>query len=110
MSPVNASGGASALKGWRWIIVSAERACRRLSSASMVGSSSITVVDHLSGQGGSSVVRVLEVRFRVFLEGTDPLHAIWGQGGAAMGLLHQGVGLPDRLPPARRDRALDRLH
>src|SRR3954462_9205117 len=110
MSPVNASGGASALKGWRWIIVSAERACRRLSSASIVGSSSITVVDHLSRQGGSSVVRVLEVRVTVLVEGTDPFHAIWVHGGAPMGLHHDGDRLLDRLPLTHLDSALDRLH
>src|SRR5215216_5582693 len=97
MSPLRASGGASALKGSWAIITSADRACSRSSATAMAQSPRV------------SVIGVLEGRLAVLVEGADPLDAIGMHGRAPVRLHHDRDRLFDRLPLAHAYGPLDRL-
>src|SRR5215211_9560123 len=107
MSPVRASGGASALKGSPWIIVSAARACCRSSSKVMFVVSSWTAAVR---PGCASVVGILEGGLPVVVKGADAFDPVWMDGRAPVRLHHDRDGLLDRLPLAQADGPLDRLH
>src|SRR4051794_27044093 len=107
MSPVRASGAASALNGSPWIIVSAARDCARSSVTLMVSSSGGTAV-----RPGSltSVVGILERRNAVVVEGADAFDPVRVHRRAPVRLHHDRDGLFDRLALAEANGALDRLH
>src|SRR5215216_6941563 len=107
MSPVRASGGASALKGSPWIIVSAARACCRSSAKVMLPASSWIAAVR---PGCASVVGILEGGLPVVVEGADAFDPVWVHGRAPVGLHHDRDGLLDRLPLTHPDGPLDRLH
>src|SRR5215216_2919954 len=100
MSPFRASGGASALKGSPWIIVSAARACPRSSAKVMLPASSWMAAvrpDH------ASVVGILKAGLPVVVEGADAFDPVWMDGRAPVRLHHDRDGLLDRLPLAQAD-------
>src|SRR3954453_15398644 len=98
MSPSSAAGGASALYGIAWIMITPARDCSRSSATAMV----------LPPARGS-VVGVLEVGVAAVVEGTDSLHAVRVDGGAPVRLHHDRDRLLDRLSVAHAHRALYRL-
>src|SRR5215216_176183 len=98
MSPLRASGGASALKGSWAIITSADRACSR-SSATAIAQPPCT-----------SVIGVLEGRLPVLVEGADPLDAIRMHSRAPVRFHHDRDRLFDRLPLAHANGPFDRLY
>src|SRR5215218_10881937 len=107
MSPVRASGGASALKGSPWIIVSAARACARSSAKVMFPASSWLAAVR---PGCASVVGILEGGLPVGVEGADTFDPVWMDSRAPVGLHHDRDGLLDRLPLAHLDGSPDCLH
>src|SRR3982750_772103 len=98
MSLSSAAGGASALYGIPWIMITAARDCARSSAMAMV----------LPPARGS-VVGVLEVGVAAVVKGTDSLDAVRVDGGAPVRLHHDRDRLLDRLSLAQAHRALDRL-
>src|SRR5215207_6090601 len=106
MSPIRASGGASALKGSPWIIVSAARVCCRSSAKVMFPASSWIAAVR---PGCASVVGILEGGLPVVVEGADAFDPVWMDGRPPVGFHHDRDGLLGRLPLAQADGPLDRL-
>src|SRR3982751_3618616 len=98
MSPPSAAGGASALYGIPWIMITPARDC---------SSSSVTAM--VLPPGRRLVVGVLEGGVAAVVEGTDSLDAVRVDGGAPVRLHHDRDRLLDRLSLAHAHRALDRL-
>src|SRR3954447_22094420 len=99
MSPSSAAGGASALYGIPWIMITPERDCSRSSVTAMV----------LPPARGS-IVGVLEVGVAALVEGADFLDPVGVDGGAPVRLHHDRDRLFDRLSLAHAHRALNGLH
>src|SRR4051794_22108535 len=106
MSPWSASGGASALNGSPWIIVSAARARWRSSATAMF--LSLLVVGLCRGRGRSEV-GILEGRVAPVVEGADALDPVGMHGRPPVGVHHDRDGLLDRLSLAEPHGALRRL-
>src|SRR3954447_722516 len=98
MSASSASGGASALKGRPWIIVSAARSRCRSSAMATVGLL------------GLLVVGVLEGWVAVFVKGTDAFHPVGMDCRAPVGFHHDRDGLLGRLTLAQPDGPFHRLN
>src|SRR5947209_20083070 len=96
MSVSSASGGASALNGSAWIIVSAARSCSSLSTRSTWAS---------SGLVPCLVVGVLEIGVSVFVERADALDPVGVDGRTPVRLHHDRDGLFGRLTVTESDRA-----
>src|SRR5215211_2496537 len=94
MSPIRASGGASALKGSPWIIVSAARAFSRSSAKVMLPASSWIAAVR---PGCASVVGILEGGLPVVVEGADAFDPVRMHRRAPVRLHHDRDGLLDRL-------------
>src|SRR4051795_3295501 len=102
MSSTSAAGGASALNGIPWIIVSPTRDC---------SSSSATAMSHPPvSRWCASVVGVLKVGVTAVVEGADPLDAVGVDGRAPVGLHHDCDRLFDRLSLTHPRGALHGLH
>src|SRR4051795_3376616 len=95
MSPSSAAGGASALYGIPWIMITSARDCASSSAMAMV----------LPPARGS-VVGVLEVGVAAVVEGTDSLDAVRVDCGAPVRLHHDRDRLLDRLSLAHAHCAL----
>src|SRR5436189_5577693 len=98
MSPSSAAGGASALYGIPWIMITPARDCSRSSATAM-----------MLPPARGSVVGVLEVGVAAVVEGTDSIDAVRVDGGAQVRLHHDRDRLIDRLSLAHAQRPLDRL-
>src|SRR4051812_36521588 len=98
MSASSASGGASALNGRPWIIVSAARSRSRSSAMATVGLLRFLVVG------------VLEGRVAVLVEGADAFDPVGMDCRAPVGLHHDRNGLLGRLTLAQPDGPFHRLH
>src|SRR4051794_16902548 len=94
MSPWSASGGASALNGSPWIIVSAARARWRSSATAMSFSLLLSV---WAASRGSSEIGILERRIASVVERADSLHPVGMDGRPPVRVHHDRDGLLDRL-------------
>src|SRR3954465_11306402 len=99
MSPWSPSGGASALNGSAWIMVSAARACWSSSATAIV----------LQPPRSHSEVRILEGRIAPVVEGADALRPVGMHRRPPVRVHHDRDRLLDRLALAEPHGALRRL-